>query len=203
MEDRARRVIKGLAVGLITGLAGALFGLTDMGATFERDVGLSWLFHVRGAIAPPSDVVVVGINSRTGDQLGLSSLPREWPRTIHARLVDELTRRGASAIVFDMQFDKPKVARDDHVFATAVDKADRVALIELVTGKRQPLTDADGRQTGSVWIEELIKPMYTTAAGLVMYGAAGALDNGFGALRNVRRLGKWRNVVSEWMREFF
>ena len=159
MEDRARRVIKGLAVGLITGLAGALFGLTDMGATFERDVGLSWLFHVRGAIAPPSDVVVVGINSRTGDQLGLSSLPREWPRTIHARLVDELTRRGASAIVFDMQFDKPKVARDDHVFATAVDKADRVALIELVTGKRQPLTDADGRQTGSVWIEELIKPM--------------------------------------------
>ena len=164
MGDRARRVVKGLAVGLITGLAGALFGLTDMGATFERDVGLSWLFHVRGAITPPSDVVVVGINSRTGDQLGLPSLPREWPRTIHARLVDELTRRGASAIVFDMQFDKPKVAKDDHVFATAVDKADRVALIELVTGKRQPLTDANGRQTGSVWIEELIKPMPELAA---------------------------------------
>jgi adenylate cyclase len=32
-------------------------------------------------------------------------------------------------------------------------------LIELVTGKRQPMTDANGRQTGSVWIEEMIKPM--------------------------------------------
>ena len=159
MGDRARRVVKGLTVGLITGLAGALFGLTDMGASFERDIGLSWLFHIRGAISPPSDVAVVAIDSRTGDQLGLPSLPREWPRTIHARLVDELTRRGASAIVFDMQFDKPKVAKDDRVFATAVDKADRVALIELVTGKRQPMTDANGRQTGSVWIEEMIKPM--------------------------------------------
>ena len=159
MGDRARRIVKGLTVGLITGLAGALFGLTDMGASFERDIGLSWLFHIRGAISPPSDVAVVAIDSRTGDQLGLPSLPREWPRTIHARLVDELTRRGASAIVFDMQFDKPKVAKDDRVFATAVDKADRVALIELVTGKRQPMTDANGRQTGSVWIEEMIKPM--------------------------------------------
>jgi adenylate cyclase len=159
MGDRARRVVKGLAVGLITGLAGALFGLTDVGATFERSVGLSWLFNIRGPITPPSDVAVVAIDSRTGDQLGLPSLPREWPRTIHARLVDELTRRGASAIVFDMQFDKPKVAKDDRVFATAVDKADRVALIELVTGKRQPMTDANGRQTGSVWIEEMIKPM--------------------------------------------
>ena len=130
MGDRSRRVVKGLGVGLITGLAGILFGLTNMGATFERDIGLSWLFHIRGAIAPPSDVAVVAINSHTGEQLGLPSLPREWPRTIHARLVDELVRRGASAIVFDMQFDKPKLPRDDHAFATAVDKADRVALIE-------------------------------------------------------------------------
>ena len=159
MRDRARRVVKGLAVGLITGLVGALFGLSDMGATFERSVGLSSLFNIRGPITPPSDVAVVAIDSRTGDQLGLSSLPREWPRTIHARLVDALTQRGASAIVFDMQFDKPKVARDDRAFTRAVDTADRVALIELVTGKRQPLTDAQGRPMGSVWIEEIIKPM--------------------------------------------
>jgi adenylate cyclase len=159
MGDRAHRVVKGLAVGLITGLAGALFGLTDLGATFERSVGLSWLFNIRGPIAPPSDVAVVAIDSRTGDQLGLPSLPREWPRTVHARLVDELARRGASAIVFDMQFDKPKVAKDDRLFTKAVDEADRVVLIELVTGKRQPLTDAHGRPTGSVWIEQKIKPM--------------------------------------------
>lgn len=150
---------KGLAVGLITGLAGAVFGLTDMGATFERSVGLSWLFHIRGHVAPPADVMVVAIDSRTGDQLDMSSLPREWPRTIHARLVDELARRGASAIVFDMQFDKPRGVQEDRAFTRSVDAADRVVLIELVTGKRQPIADANGRPTGSVWIEEKIKPM--------------------------------------------
>ncbi|MBF6567742.1 MAG: cell division protein FtsA [Candidatus Binataceae bacterium] len=51
--------------------------------------------------------------------------------------------------------------------------------------------------------EDLIKPMYTTAAGLVMYGAGSASGAGLGSLRNVRLLGRWRNVVSEWMREFF
>jgi len=159
MGDRTRRILKGLTVGLLTGLAGALFGLTDLNATFERSVGLSWLFGMRGAIPAPSEVAVVAIDGRTGDQLGLPSLPREWSRTLHARLVDELTRQGASAIVFDMQFDKPKMAADDQVFATAVDTSDRVVLIELVTGKRQPLTDKNGRLRGSIWVEELVPPI--------------------------------------------
>lgn len=159
MGDKTRRAAIGLAVGLITGLAGALFGLTNWSADFERGAGLSWLFGVRGPIPAPSEVAVVGIDGRTGDQLGLPSLPRDWSRTLHARLVDELTRQGASAIVFDMQFDKPKVAADDRVFASAVDKSDRVVLIELVTGKRQPLTDENGRLTGSIWVEELVQPM--------------------------------------------
>jgi len=47
---------------------------------------------------------------------------------VHARLVDELTRQGASAIVFDMQFNTPKVAAEDQAFASAVDKSDRVVL---------------------------------------------------------------------------
>lgn len=159
MGDRTRRAAIGLTVGLITGLAGALFGLTNWGATFERGAGLSWLFNMRGPVTAPSEVAVVAIDGRTGDQLGLPSLPREWSRTVHARLVEELTRQGASAIVFDMQFSTPKVAADDQAFATAVDKSDRAVLIELVTGKRQPLTDQNGRLTGSVWVEELVQPM--------------------------------------------
>lgn len=159
MGDKTRRAAIGLAVGLITGLAGAMFGLTNWGGSFERSTGLPWLFNMRGPVTAPSEVAVVAIDGRTGDQLGLPSLPREWSRTVHARLVDELTRQGASAIVFDMQFNTPKVAADDQAFASAVDKSDRVVLIELVGGKRQPLTDENGRLTGSVWVEELIQPM--------------------------------------------
>ena len=164
MGDRTRRVAKGLAVGLITGLAGALFGLTNWGAAFERSAGLPWLFNVRGPVAAPPEVAVVAINGQTGDQLGLPSLPREWPRTVHARLVEELTRQGAAAIVFDMQFDKPRGPAEDRAFVDAVNVSDRVVLIELVTGRRQPLTDASGQQTGSIWVEELVGPMPALAA---------------------------------------
>jgi adenylate cyclase len=159
MGDKTRRAAIGLAVGLITGLGGALFGLTNWGADFERGAGLSWLFNIRGPVEAPSEVAVVAIDGRTGEQLNLPSLPRDWSRTLHAGLVEELTRQGAAAIVFDMQFDKPKVAADDKIFAKAVDDSDRVVLIELVTGKRQPLTDENGQVTGSIWVEELVQPM--------------------------------------------
>lgn len=159
MGENARRAAIGLTVGLITGLAGALFGVTQWGADFERGVGLAWLFDMRGPVAAPAEVAVVAIDGRTGDQLGLPSLPRDWSRTVHARLVDELTRQGAAAIVFDIQFDRPKQAADDARFARMVDQSDRVVLVELVTGKRQPLTDVHGRQTGSIWVEELVQPM--------------------------------------------
>ena len=158
-KTKIRRAAKGLAVGLVTGLLGALFGLTNLGVEFERNVGLSWLFNIRGAISPPAEVVVVAIGGQTGEDLGLPSLPRDWPRSIHARLIDELTRLGTSAIVFDMQFDKPKVPADDRAFVTAVDKSDRVVLIELVTGKGRPVIDENGIQSGSVWVEEKIQPM--------------------------------------------
>ncbi len=159
MGIKRRRIVIGLIVGLITGIAGALFGVTQWAGDFERGAGLSWLFGVRGPVAAPDAVAVVAIDGRTGDELGLPSLPRDWSRTLHARLVDELTRQGAASIVFDMQFDKPKVAAEDKVFAAAVDQSDRVVLIELITGKRQPLTDMQGRLTGTIWVEQLIQPM--------------------------------------------
>jgi len=48
--------------------------------------------------------------------------------------------------------------------------------------------------------EEMMKPMYTTAAGLVLHAAAEGMPGT--ALRNGRR-SRWRMRVSDWMREFF
>ncbi len=154
-----RRWRKGLAVGILTGVAGAILGLSGIGNTLETRVGLSWLFHLRGPVAAPADVAVIAINAGTGQRLGLSESPQDWPRSIHAKLVDALVQRGASTIVFDVFFKTPKLAEDDALFAAAVDRADRVVLVEKLTGKKQPIQDMSGRHTGFVWIEELIPPL--------------------------------------------
>jgi len=154
----ARRT-KGLLFGIITGLIGLILGLTPPGADFEKYVGLDWLFLVRGPIEPPPEVAVVAINERDIAGLGLSKLPRDWPRSIHGRLIEELVARGAAAIVFDMDFQRPKDTEDDAEFAGAVAAAERVVLFERLNGKRQPIYDIDGQQTGTIWVEELVPPI--------------------------------------------
>ena len=151
--------MKGLAFGIITGLVGVVLGLTPLGADFEKHVGLDWLFEVRGAIEPPPEVALVAINERDIAGLGLPKLPRDWPRSIHAELIEKLVERGASVIVFDMDFQRAKLAEDDAEFAHAVADAERVVLFERLNGKRQPIFDTQGQQTGTIWVEELVPPI--------------------------------------------
>jgi len=163
---RHRRWIKGLAVGVVTGLLGAILVLTPLGGNFEMNVGLAWLFDVRGSIAPPPEVAVVAINERASAKLGLPPLPRDWPRSIHGTLIDNLVQRGAAAIVFDVDFRRPKTAEHDLTLARAVARSKRTVLVETLNGKRAPILDAKGRQSGTMWIEELLQPIepLTTAA---------------------------------------
>lgn len=158
-RPRLKRLLKAAGLGLGVGLLGVVLAITPLGMSMERDVGLRTLFRWRGPVAPPSDVVVLAIDSHTGEAAGLPALPREWPRSVHARIVDALVARGASAIAFDMQFDRARDADGDQRFTEAVARADRVALIQLATGKRQPVTGADGRVEGSVWVEDLVDPI--------------------------------------------
>jgi len=153
------RWIKGGLIGLATGLVGALLAVTPLYGTLEQGIGLPWLFRLRGAIAPPAEVAVVAINGQTGSDLGLGALPRDWPRSIHARLIDTLVERGASVIVFDVDFRQPKVPEDDKALAESMARAGRVVLFEHLDGKRRPILDAQGQEQGSVWVESLHQPL--------------------------------------------
>jgi len=82
-----RRELKGLFAGFVTATVGVLLVLMPVGADLEQNIGLSWLFNFRGPIQVPEEVVVVAIDDQTGEHLGLSKLPREWPRSVHSRLV--------------------------------------------------------------------------------------------------------------------
>lgn len=155
-----------IIVGIVSGLTGVLLWLSPVGIDFEKHVGLDWLFGQRGAIETPAEVVVVAINSNASKALDLPSLPRDWPRSMHASLIDQLVKLGAGVIVFDIDFSRAKSPEDDAVFASAVSEADRVLLVEILNGKRQPLFDANGQPAGTIWTEQLISPipMLTDAA---------------------------------------
>ncbi len=170
--DEMKRWIKGFLVGIFVAIVGVGLGLSPLGAGFEQNVGIAWLFKVRGVVEAPGDVVVIAMDSRTGENLGLPTLPRDWPRSMHGRLVDELMARGASTIVFDVHFGREKSPADDQLFVDAVQRAGRVILVELLTGKRQPISDQQGRHVGMVWAEELLPPLPAlaeAAAGLATF----------------------------------
>jgi len=154
-----RRNTKGLLAGLATGVAGALLALTPPGMDFEKNIGLDWLFLVRGPVEPPPEVAVVAINERDTAGLGLPPLPRDWPRSIHGKLIERLVGQGASVIVFDMDFQRPRSAEHDAEFARVVANSERVVLFERLDGKRQPIYDISGEQTGTIWVEELVPPI--------------------------------------------
>ncbi|MGE3847238.1 MAG: CHASE2 domain-containing protein [Gammaproteobacteria bacterium] len=151
--------MKRAATALAIGALGALLGFVPVGFEFERDVGLAWLFHLRGPVPAPPEAVVAAIDDQTGGALGISSLPREWSRSVHGQLVERLDAADVASIAFDFDFQLPKKAEDDAAFAHAIAASGRVVLAEKLLGKRQPLTDAAGRSTGSVWVERLVAPI--------------------------------------------
>jgi adenylate cyclase len=150
--------VRSLIVGAVTGLIGAALILTPLGTALEEEVGLAWLFQVRGPVAAPPEVAVVAINGTTGSQLGLPKLPRDWPRTVHAALVKSLTERQVAVSVLDIDFSRVKSGYEDSMLALAIAEADRIVLFERLAGRRQPIEGADGKAQGWTWVEEKISP---------------------------------------------
>lgn len=74
--------------------------------------------------APSADIVIVGVNEASLAQLG------GWPfaRSLHAQVVDRLTRAGAKAIGFDVIFAEPSAPAEDARFAAAIAASGRVVL---------------------------------------------------------------------------
>jgi adenylate cyclase len=157
-----RRWGQSVMTGVVTALCGAAFAMLPFSVRFEEGIGLWWLFKLRGAIEPPAQVVVVAIDGTTGSELDLPKLPRDWPRTIHARLIDALVAEGAEVIVFDMDFSRVKGAYEDAVFANSIGNANRVVLFQPLVGKKQSVVTNDGVMV--TWTEQKVSPSPQLAA---------------------------------------
>ena len=127
--------------------------VTPLVADLEQRVGLAWLFALRGARPAPDTVAVVAIDGQAAQRLDLPLKPGDWPRSIHARLVDALAGAGARVIVFDLTFATPsKLPENDAQLAAAIRRAGNVVLVDALrrdsmpAGPRAPLhADAHAR----------------------------------------------------------
>ena len=135
-------VLKAAAFGLLLGLFGNIIDVSEDVRRLEENVGLGLLFQLRGPQKAPPDAVVVAIDRESSERLNLANNPDRWPRSLHARLIETLTRAGASVIVFDLYFAEPRSREDDGALAEAIKKAGNVILAEQLRAKEPPMPRA-------------------------------------------------------------
>jgi len=116
-------------VTLAAGLVGLLLSASVLGGGIEDRLGEFVLFHLRGALPAPPEVVVVAEDRASAEALGLPFGTRPWPRSLHARAIETLRAHGAAVIAFDLMFSAPDPNGDD-VLAAALRKAGCVVLLQ-------------------------------------------------------------------------
>lgn len=130
LMPRGRRSTR---LGVAIGLAGVLLMLLPPVLRLEQSVGLSGLFALRGTAGPPDGIAVVSIAGDSADALGLGSSDLdEWPRSLHAELIERLAAAGASVIVLDIIFEDARDPAEDRQLARALERAGRVVLLDRV-----------------------------------------------------------------------
>jgi len=116
--------------------------------------GSDVLFRLRGPLAPPGEIVVVAI-----DEPSLAEISKQWPwpRSLHARLIDQLKKAGARVIGFDILFAEPSQPEEDRALTRAIREAGNVVL----ASERTVIADRLFRHTILV---EPIEQFETTAS---------------------------------------
>jgi adenylate cyclase len=168
----ARRAGQLLAVATASTVIGLFLGFIAVLFHLEERVGLDVLFLMRGATPPPPEVVVLGIDQESAAAFGLQADPARWPRSLHGRMVEQLTRQGAKTIVFDMVFDQPGAPEEDESFARAVKRAGNVVLAEFLRRETHSAPGASGGPAAIVAVEERVPPvapLATAAAALAPF----------------------------------
>ncbi|HEX2237508.1 MAG TPA: adenylate/guanylate cyclase domain-containing protein [Gammaproteobacteria bacterium] len=162
------RAAAALAIGLALALAGIVATSLPAIARLETQIGLGWLFLLQGPRPAPSDVVVISMDHQSSRRLGLPNVPREWPRTLHARLVEQLMARGVRTIAFDVNFAEARDSIQDAHFASAMRKAGNVLLFAYL--RQMPPISSHG--LGPIRVETLVPPteeLAQAAAGLAPF----------------------------------
>ncbi len=140
-------------------------------------------FSVRGTQERPDDIVVVGVDDVTFDDLGV-----QWPfpRSLHARVIDRLRAAGAKVVAVDIQFTEETTPRQDNALIEAIGRMAGVVLstteVEVggrtnVFGGEEVLREFDARAAnGNYELDPggTIRKMHYSVDGLVTFAVATA-----------------------------
>ncbi len=128
---------------------------------------------------PPSpNIVIAGIDDDTLDTYGRWA---EWPRTLHAQAIDNLSQAGAKVIGFDVIF--ADSSSDDEMLATAMVKADNVVLAAVGT---QRVSQARAEIT----YDNFLLPIASLEQAVSNIGHANVVPDGDGTVRRLPLLVK-------------
>lgn len=136
MDVRTRRWVAASLAALVAIAAGAIVAATGVLQRAELATADA-RFDVRGDLPVPDDVVFVAIDEESLAALG--GWP--FPRGDHAAVIDELLRKGAKVVAFDVQFSQPSDSpADDAALRRAARRAgDRLVLASSSIVDGRPL----------------------------------------------------------------
>jgi adenylate cyclase len=153
------RLAQAFIAGGLVSVLGVLICVSPLRKALEESLGLELLFTLRGARPAPGDVVVVAIDNPTIKRLHLPTKTHKWPRSLHARLVDRLSREEPAVIVFDILFTEHGQQELDVRFAQALRDNGKVILAEYLRRESVPDAVADGSRNGILSLERVIPPI--------------------------------------------
>src|ERR1700753_2851741 len=88
-------------VVLLAAAVGIVFYATGLMGTLEAQ-SVDARFSVRGTQAKPDEIVVVGIDDQTFNEIPKHRWP--FPRSLEGRVIENLTKAGAKSVAIDIQF---------------------------------------------------------------------------------------------------
>jgi adenylate cyclase len=148
VNKRARKLRTLLLLSAAVVVVGVALALDLTGALQRLEyASVNERFNIRGRQKPPSDVVVVGIDDKTFDDLNLRF---PFRRKYHARVVRNLTKAGARVIAYDVEFSSPDRDHpaDDDALIEAVRAQPRTVMATTAVDERQGTTKIFGGALG-------------------------------------------------------
>ena len=160
----------------MTGIVAVLVSVTPIGANFEEEWGLRWLFQWRGQQPQPAEVVVIAVDKDSTESLNLPQLPRKWSRGVYADILNRLEQAQPALVTFDFIFSEARLndQSGDTRFAQAIAAAGNVFLykqlaLDIKTIRSFPLQDREQTVVEGVQ-EQLISPLEKFSQGALGSG---------------------------------